>query len=366
MNKCSHRRVRGVLALSVLLGCASGGALHAQPVPSYDFDFVTIGDTRGGAGNPAYDGPVGGTGYPGGRGSVGYEYRIGRLEVTTGQWLDFINTFAHLPQYEFFGDPSRWGAGVDGSFGGPGRRYVLSTVLPNAAMTPVQGLSWRECATYCNWLHNGKSSDPASLITGAYDTTTWGRDGTFVNPFTDGDTHLPGALFWIPTLDEWLKAGHYDPDRFGPGQPGYWEYSHSSDLPPVFGPPGIGQTQGGNYGDWRTPLASYPDVQSPWGLLDTTGGVREWTEEWTSLSNRNVRHIRGTAQGFPFSPDAGEHPDSIRVTSGDSPTGSGPDAGLRIASAVPSPSSFLVLLGGSAMFCGQRRRRETCEQQKVS
>jgi formylglycine-generating enzyme required for sulfatase activity len=356
MNTLSRRRSRGVLALSVLLGCASGGALHAQPVPppSYGFDFVTVGNV----GNPAYISPPLQS-YANGRGSVGYEYRIGRLEVTTAQWMEFINTFASLPQYEFFGDPGLdWGAGPDALYGGPGRRYRLNSSIPNAAMVPVESLSWRECAQYCNWLHNGKSSDPTSLITGAYDTTTWGGGGTFSNPFTDGATHLAGARYWIPTLDEWLKAAHYDPNRFGEAQGGWWQFSHMSDVAPIYGLPGIGESSASpdvGINRWQIPLGSYPDVQSAYGLLDLSGGASEWLEEWLSPDRPNLRYVEGRAAFDSLYPtpdfnadDIDQPAEAYRPTLG--------LAGLRIASAVPAPST-LTLLISFTMFAFRRRSR---------
>ncbi|MBL9002355.1 MAG: hypothetical protein JNK25_14585, partial [Phycisphaerae bacterium] len=59
----------------------------AQPDPS-GIDFVTVGAP----GNPAYSGPdVNQT--VTGRGSVPYEYRLGRTEVTTAQWMEFYEAF---------------------------------------------------------------------------------------------------------------------------------------------------------------------------------------------------------------------------------------------------------------------------------
>src|SRR5205085_5693497 len=140
---------------------------------------------------------------------------ISRLELTSAQFLEFVNTFwesNHIPI-------SAWFIGSSGIIPGLQGRYQLNPNNPDSAMMPVIGLSWRTCAMYCNWLHNGKRSDLASLQTGAYDVSTFhtNPDGTF----TDQVTHSPGARFWIPTLDEWLKAVHYDPNRFGAGLGGW-------------------------------------------------------------------------------------------------------------------------------------------------
>ena len=53
-------------------------------------------------------------------------------------------------------------------------------------------------------------------------------------PIDLGSGHASG---WIPTQDEWMKAAHYDPNRYGAGQGGWWLYSHRSDVAPVPGVP---------------------------------------------------------------------------------------------------------------------------------
>jgi len=60
----------------VVLGTSSAAA---QP-DDYGIDFVTIGDV----GNTGYD-RMDPNNFATGRGAVDHEYRIGRLEITTGQ-----------------------------------------------------------------------------------------------------------------------------------------------------------------------------------------------------------------------------------------------------------------------------------------
>ena len=189
------RLLVGFVAAVLFAAFASYGA------QDYDFDWVTIGA----AGNDPYlgDSPFG-PDYAYGRGSVGYEYRIGRTEVTTGQWLEFVNTFStQSDDMKTFAEPFFWGAQVDPTYEGPGRRYRLRGNVASPELLPVGGISWREAAMFCNWLHNGKSSALSAIEHGAYDASTWGDDGRW---FTDDPTHLPGARFWIPTLDEALQA----------------------------------------------------------------------------------------------------------------------------------------------------------------
>lgn len=64
----------------------------AQGADPSGIQFVTVGAP----GNPAYAGPDPGHNV-GGRGSVGYEYRIGLTEVTTGQWMEFMNAARARP-----------------------------------------------------------------------------------------------------------------------------------------------------------------------------------------------------------------------------------------------------------------------------
>src|SRR5690606_38351242 len=107
----------------------------------------------------------------------------------------------------------------------------------------------------------------------------------------------------IPTLDEWLKAAHYDPNRYGEGEEGWWIYSHRSDDPPIPGPPGEGETSAGyrlpQFRHFDIPLGAYPDTLSPWGLLDVTGGTEEWTEETFEeiYSERRIRWAEGAFAG---------------------------------------------------------------------
>lgn len=140
----------------------------AQPAPDYDFDWVTIGAP----GNAAYQG-LNSEGQPINHGNVDYTYRIAREEVTTAQWLEYVNTFeTQSNDLRFFAEPLYWGAEPDPNYQGPGQRWRLRDV-PNAANLPVTGISWRNAAQYCNWLTNGKQTNFASTQNGAYDAATF-------------------------------------------------------------------------------------------------------------------------------------------------------------------------------------------------
>ena len=320
----------------------------AQTIPNYDFDWATVTHP----GNAPYDG--GQFGLTAGIGRVDYVYRISKLEITTDQWLEYVNIFSPRKGGRFFTNPAFWGAYPDPTYSGPGRRWAP---IPGEGMTPVAGISWQEAARYANWLHNDKGTDPSAIATGAYDTSTWG-----VNPITgqrtDGDK-LPGAKFWIPSYDEWLKAVHYDPDKNGPGQEGYWLYPHSSDDVIRSGLPGVGETSAGwrdplaPWAEWQIPLGSYPDSTSPWGLLDASGGVTEMIDTWVRpILSREEKFFDGASAG-----SLSELQDRADAWAGSRPpifAHSG--QGLRIASAVPSPGVG-ILLAPAFTFIVLRRRR---------
>ncbi len=348
-----HRTMPIVVLGSALVGTLFATAAIAQAPPDYGHDFVTVGAV----GNAPFHATNPPSALVVGRGRVEYEYRIGRGEVTTAQWVEFLNTFHGNPAPHAFWDPS--GAAHWGAFEGIDGRFRLRTDVPDAGNLPVAGITWRMSALYCNWLTNAKSPSPSSLITGAYDSTTWGvLPGTSGFGVTDAPNHLPGALFWIPTLDEQMKAVHYDPNRFGAGQGGWWLSKNRSDTPGTPGPPGVGTTSAGWQdpnvwlGEWNIPLGSYPDSRSPWGLLDTSGGAPEWNEHLYVADFPAARLYMSSGAGIPFT----AFKESIYGQFSIHP-GSSQETGLRLASAVPTPGIVCwILLAGLVRL---RHRRQS-------
>ncbi len=332
-----------------LATCATGfaAAATAQPDPS-GIDFVTIGSP----GNRAYDGPD-----PfdlvAGRGAVGYEYRIGRTELTTAQAVEFFNAALArsdpLPfvSQSWWAPPLFWGAVVDTAYGGPGTKYKIDPSDPNAAMRPVGGLSWRQAAVLCNWLTNEKATSTIAFMNGAYDVTTFTPTPAFPT-WSDQPTHNPGATYWIPTLDEWMKAVHYDPLANG-GAGRWWQQPNGTDTELIYGPPpsfggdGTGMANGGfllpGNAHYRIPLGSYPTVLTPWGLLDAAGGTHEWLETIRVVDEEMTRGIDGSPWGSgnpaaDWSYSWGQVRPHIRSTSG----------GIRLASSVPSPVTCTIFV----------------------
>lgn len=261
-------------------------------------DFVVVSDQS----NPAY--PGFGSSFVG-RGSVDYPYRIMRTEVNTEQWLTFFNLFvAQDPSLTDDLRPISWGTQVSPI----GPLYNLNPFLTYPELSPIL-VNSKGAAMYCNWLHNGRTSDIASLMDGAYDISTFPQnpDGTY-----NAQEHRhPDARYWIPDVDEHLKAFFYDPDKNGEG-PGWWYYAFRSDDPPVAGLPGVGHVPrdledkdyvavAGEVGSPLTfPLGFYPDVQSPWGLLDTLGVSSERLEDFPPGREGRSRYVRGSSNLIPI------------------------------------------------------------------
>lgn len=362
--KSAWAMVRSAVFASACATALPGAAVAGPVPPDHGYQWATITHP----GNAPYTGPsIGGGSLAFGRGTVNYEYRISKTEITTAQWAEFVNTFATQANFPIalFGRASFtnsvpiWGAFQDPFYSGPGRRFVYHA---NEADRPVFGISWRWGAMYANWLHNDKSSDWSAVFGGAYDTTTWNSDG---RPHTDSLTHEPGAKFWIPTLDEWLKAVYYDPHKSGPDQEGWWQWVNASDEPPIPGLPGTpGATTSaglplGSVGDpgdpIRIPVGAYPDAQSPWGLLDTAGGASEWNEE---PYHPGFLIDRGYHGASAWNEDNYVLLSHVSAISG-APLNIGAGNTIRLASAIPGPSACGgVIVLWLCQFASRRRSRD--------
>ena len=208
--------------------------------------------------------------------------------------------------------------------------------------------------SFRNWLCNNKSTSLSAIANGATTPPPSASTPTATGPTSSPTT--PNARYWIPTLDEWMKAVHYDPNRSGPGQGGYWMYPNSSDTSPIYGPPGTGQAIARLHTSPATHsttsrTSAYPGSLSPWGLLDTAGATSEWMESVRTVNARNYRFLDGSQYGTV----SGNSLDLVNLVGDDLPYIMDPGIGFRIASAVPSPSVLLVL-GTGAAICSTRRR----------
>ena len=332
------------LLAPILLAATITPAAIAQHITTeYAIDFVTVGD-------------------PGNRapvqdevpqrpwlsfGSVDQTFRIARTTTTATQWLEFIGAYAPLNENPT--DINFTSNLISPDY--TGNYYIRSPEIVNF---PVE-VSFLYAARYCNWLHNGMVNEAWAFESGAYDMSTF-----FLHPETGdlvGDpTRSPNARYWIPTADEWIKAFYYDENRYANGDGGYWLYPHGSNEPPITGyPEDGGETNAGEepYVTPLLPVGSYPNAASPWGALDASGQVREWTASpYSEITGEPDEYLRllqvGSSAGFPY-PWLYDRLDYQAILA---PAG-GFGRGFRIATTIPAPASAVPML---VAWCALRRR----------
>jgi formylglycine-generating enzyme required for sulfatase activity len=201
-------------------------------------------------------------------------YWIGKMPVTNAQFRPFVAGDGYT-------NPDYW------TDAGWQWRKAKQIVAPrfwddakwNGDDYPVVGVSWYEAVAYCRWL-----------------------------------TAQTGILFRLPTEAEWEKAARGPDGRIWPWG-NTWEDGRCNSQEA-----GKGRT---------TPVGSYPDGVSPYGVLDMAGNVWEWTatkwwktypyqveDEWADVYlagdiRRTIRggswyfnhnHIRGAYRSFDRNP----------------------------------------------------------------
>lgn len=329
-------RMAGTVAVGAGSGLLAAPALGVEVFTSGGLTFVGVRDA-GNRGATAAEAPLWPTWAPP-LGAVNHDFGIMRTNVTNAEWIEFVRAYGPY----WTGSPGAFAlTGPEifytGTVGG-----VPQYAIGQGAERHSAEAGWRTMARFCNWLHNGKVSAPWAFENGAYDTSTFGEVVVGgITMLTDQFTHHPDARYWIPTVHEYTKAAHWDPDKFGPGQGGYWLMPDGGDERLVAGPPGVGEAAGDWWqGEWGRPdVEMYPDTQSPWGMRDVSSTVPQFTEGLISPSVGVQRLDMGSRAGstFYFASDqlgnlSGTIPSSIR--------------GVRIATTIPSPASVAVLVVG--------------------
>lgn len=346
-----------VLVAAWLVFAAAGHAVTIDTVPI------------GNPGNPAdmrwYFDPFQSNGV----GSVGYDFRIGKYEVTNVQYTEFLNgvdpTGANsLALYNSSMASDAPGGILQNLAAAAGSKY---SVKPGRGNNPVAYISWYDAIRFANWLHNGQGAGDTE--TGAY--TLLGGTPTPSNG--NSITRNAGATWWLPSENEWYKAAYHKND----GMTGnYWDYPFSTDAVPYSDqPPGNDSpdpSRTGNffanddiangYNDgyaatgalfdstqnYLTDIGAYASAVGPYGTFDQGGNAREWNDTLSDIP----RTLRGGAWfggGLHASQWSAADPATPFVAF---------DIGFRVATTVPEPSA--VCLGSIAVICIAWRRRR-CE-----
>ncbi|MEM6751069.1 MAG: SUMF1/EgtB/PvdO family nonheme iron enzyme [Planctomycetota bacterium] len=276
-------RLTAHFALLVWLVC--GGVAPASATVTFDWAVV------GNPGNAPDPRPSGG------RGAVGYTYRIATTEVTNGQYAAFLNAVAAadpngLFRFDVTLNPRNY-SGITRT--GQSGSYAYTPIL-GRANEPVNWLSWYDAARFANWMTNGQGS-------GGTETGVYNFSGPTTLDSITRDPTNPNQVF-LPTEDEWYKAAYHDASAGTAGT--YFTYATGtndvpySDNPDSLNTPdntnvanffkddGVANGYDDGYAVWDrsdrdnsdpfTPVGAYTQATSPYGTFDQAGNVREWNE----------------------------------------------------------------------------------------
>ncbi len=290
-----------------------------------------------------------------GYGAVDYVYRIGKYEVTAGQYAEFLNAVAGVDTYGLYNE-SMWtsnsGCKIE-RYEGSGTEVdpYAYRVAEDWANRPVNYVSWGDAARFANWLHNDQQAGPQDA------TTT--EDGAYLLNGATSDTDLIDVAreadwTWaIPTEDEWYKAAYYDP-----AADSYYDYPTGTDDQPshelIDPDPGnnatfvteLELTIGSPY--FRTEAGAHENSASPSGTFDQGGNVWEWHEA-IPFAQTTWRGVRGGSYNY----DTHNEMRADRDLWGRSPSAEDASVGFRVAQ-IPEPGSLAIVALGCV---GLLRRR---------
>ena len=196
-------------------------------------------------------------------GAVAYEYKIGKFEVTCGEYCEFLTGVAKSDPHELYDGR------MDGEYGGISRSgsdgsYTYS-VKDGWAKKPVGYVTFESCVRFANWLTNGKASS---------DT----ENGSYT--IKSGATTVPNhaalaagtAVKWvIANENEWYKAAYYDPAK---GTGGYWSYPAKSNDASDANINSGGPSDVGNYTKAPSPYGTFDQGGNAWEYMDNLSDTK--------------------------------------------------------------------------------------------
>ncbi|MBX7074601.1 MAG: formylglycine-generating enzyme family protein [Pirellulales bacterium] len=290
-------------------------------------------------------------------GSVGYAYRISTTEVTNSQYAEFLNAKAAsdpLALYNASMGSNAWGgitrSGVSGSYS-----YAAK---PNMGDKPVIYVSWYDAIRFANWLNNGQGTGDTE--TGAY--TLLGGTATPSNGLSI--TRNAGAIWYLPSEDEWYKSAYHQPVAQGGDTDNYWLYPTASNAAPTVATadsvgnisnPGANVANYNFGAHWNSQNGNVTTVGSAgplsanfYGTSDQGGNVWEWNE---ALISGLFRGVRGGSWNF------NENYLQSSNRNYHLPTVEGNNLGFRVATVpVPEPCTAALAMIGCVFAWALRKR----------
>jgi formylglycine-generating enzyme required for sulfatase activity len=282
---------------------------------SFEIEFLTIGNP----GNPADA-----TGRPIPAGSVPYVYRIGKYEISRSM-IEKAN--------------------ADG-----GLNITLADMTlfsGNGPNKPAAGINWFAAARFVNWLNAGTGNSPAYKFEEGFGFRLWEPGDPGYDPSNLYRNSL--ARYFLPSVDEWYKAAYFDPATGV-----YYDYPTGANSVPT----SIVSGTAAGSAVYGLPQANGPaDVMSagglsPYGTMAQGGNVQEWEETDFDLANDNSSSGRGLRGGY-WNDNVGLLSSLSRLDS--SAANDSLVNGLRVASAIPEPNSFLLSACVTSTFLLRRR-----------
>lgn len=288
---------------------------------SVTISTVSIGD----AGNAADS-----TGY----GAVGYEYNIGKFEVTNAQYAAFLNAVAKTDPHGLYNpdmsNEAEWSRGGIVRSGSDGN-YTYS-VTPGRENLPVNLVSLYDAARFCNWLTTGDTEK------GVYNNLNAQSTSDDMSHFARDSEWMSKGGVYIPNENEWYKAAYYNASDSS-----YYQYATSSNNAPS-ATLDFAADNAANYAYCNqdfTIVGSYINSASAYGTYDQNGNVCEWVDS----SAGSFATLRGGSlvDGDSYlSSDGSDY---------NAPENEADNFGFRVANltVVPEPGSCAVLAGACAL-----------------
>lgn len=263
-------------------------------------------------------------------GAVGYEYGMGKFEVSQ----DMITKFNASQPLQITHD----NRGVN---------------------KPANYVSWNEAARFVNWLNTSTGNQAAyKFTTGGVndDIALWTSGDAGYNASNPYRNSL--ARYVLPSYNEWFKAAYYDPNKSGGA--GYWEYATGSNSAPEAVASGTGAGTavfGQDYYEQGPADVDQAGGLSPYGVMGLGGNIFEWQEssyDLLNISGSSPRSLRGgdwSSDSFSMSSSASGLND---------PSVESDDAGFRVVSLpVPEPSTMVIgTLFGLGGLAAKRRLKK--------
>ena len=267
-------------------------------------------------------------------GKVDYHFRMGKYEVSREQ---FEKAGFGLSLSDF------------SAYGG------------NDPRKPATGMNWFKAAQFVNYLNTSKGYSPAYKFNGGGNFQLWSSVEAGYNSANQYRNTL--AVFFLPNMDEWFKAGYYDPTKTPHSVFGrYWNYANQSDNLPEAVAGGLAQNSA-VYGQPRAvgpALIDNAGGLSYYGTMAQMGNVAEWLENSYDRVNDNPDDYRVMRGGDWGNGTGSISWDAVNTVKPDLDPQLYPGSdqltiGFRVAM-IPEPSSLSLLLAGGLVALARRRK----------